>query len=526
MSRSPLTTALRAACGRLAAEDAAHDAQRRRTPEGPSRRGVLRAGLLVGAAGAAGSALAADPATAARAGAAAQPRVLVVGAGLAGLCAADVLKRNGITATVVEAADRVGGRCWTLRGYFADGQIAERGGELIDTGHTAIRQLVQDLRLDTDNLLAAEPQGSLPLYWFDGAPYTYDQATNDLKAIWQQLKSDVQAASYPTTYKVSTPRGRELDRMSILEWIDLYVPGGRSSKLGQLLDVAYAIEYGADCGKQSSLNMLYLLGYSGPGQLRIFGPSNEKFHVRGGNDQIVSALAARLTGQIKLGTRLVALARGAGTTWQVTTSSGSRSTTATYDHVVLALPFSLLRDVDLSKAGFTGVKATAIAQSKMGANTKLQLQFRSRHWNALGGTGDTYADTGYQSTWEVSRAQSGASGILVDYTGGTPALGFKGATPAALAQRFLGQIEPVLPGLSAQWNGRVSLDDWSAYPWTKGAYSYWGVGDYTAFSGAEGEPVGTCFFAGEHTSQDFQGYLNGAVETGQRAAAQVLATLK
>lgn len=525
MSRSPLTSALRSACRSLAAEEAA-ERRPASSPQGPSRRGVLRAGLLVGAAGAVGPGLAAGPATAVRAGAAGQPRVLVVGAGLAGLCAADVLRRSGIAATVVEAADRVGGRCWTLRGHFADAQVVERGGELIDTGHTAIRQLIQDLRLETDNLLAAEPQGTVPLYWFDGAPYTYDQATNDLKAIWQQLKSDLQAASYPTTYTTSTARGRELDRMSILDWIARYVPGGRTSKLGRLLDVAYAIEYGADCSGQSVLNMLYLLGYSGPGKLRIFGPSDEKFRVRGGNDQIVSALAARLTGQIKLGTRLVALARGAGTTWQVTTSSGARSTTATYDHVVLALPFSLLREVDLSRAGFTGVKATAIASSRMGANTKLQVQFRSRHWHTLGGTGDTYADTGYQSTWDVSRAQPGASGILVDYTGGTPALGFKGATPAALAQRFLGQIEPVLPGITTQWNGRVSLDDWSTYPWTRGSYSYWGVGDYTTFAGAEGEPVGTCFFAGEHTSQDFQGYLNGAVETGQRAAAQLLATLK
>ena len=80
--------------------------------------------------------------------------------------------------------------------------------------------------------------------------------------------------------------------MSIIDWIDAYVPGGMSSKLGQLLDVAYNIEYGAESSEQSSLNLLYLLGYSGQGQLRIFGPSNEKYHVRGGNDQIVDAARA------------------------------------------------------------------------------------------------------------------------------------------------------------------------------------------------------------------------------------------
>ena len=105
--------------------------------------------------------------------------------------------------------------------------------------------------------------------------------------IWQQIHSDVSAASYPTCATSYTQRGRELDQMSITDWIKPYVPGG-TSRLGQLLDVAYNIEYGAESSAQSSLNMLYLLGYSRAGQLRIFGKSNEKYHMRGGNDQIAT----------------------------------------------------------------------------------------------------------------------------------------------------------------------------------------------------------------------------------------------
>ena len=116
--------------------------------------------------------------------------------------------------------------------------------------------------------------------------------------------------------------------------------------------------------------------------------------------------------------------------------------------------------------------------------------------------------------------------MLVDYTGGTIGAGFGSLTPTRYAQRFLGQIEPVLPGLTAKWNGRVLLDFWKTYPWTLGSYSYWKVGQYTGFSGVEKEAVGSCHFAGEHTSQDFQGYLNGAVETGYRAAAEILAAMK
>jgi monoamine oxidase len=84
----------------------------------------------------------------------------------------------------------------------------------------------------------------------------------------------------------------------------------------------------------------------------------------------------------------------------------------------------------------------------------------------------------------------------------------------------------VLPGATAAWNGTATLDFWTAYPWTKGSYSYWKVGQYTRFSGAESARSGNCHFAGEHTSQDFQGYLNGAVESGARAAAEILADLK
>jgi len=84
----------------------------------------------------------------------------------------------------------------------------------------------------------------------------------------------------------------------------------------------------------------------------------------------------------------------------------------------------------------------------------------------------------------------------------------------------------VLPGLAARWNGRVSLDAWSGNPWVRGGYSYWRVGQYTAFAGAEQERSFDCHFAGEHTSIDSQGYLNGAVESGERAATEVAGDLR
>jgi monoamine oxidase len=458
---------------------------------------------------------------------AAQPRVVVVGAGLAGLTAAYRLKQAGCTAAVHEGSDRIGGRCWTIRGVFADGQIGEHGGELIDQGHTAIRQLAQELGLNLDNLLQGEQNGSEPAYYFDGAPYPVRQATLDLRDVWQKLHSDLSAASYPTLYNSYTARGYALDHMSIVDWINESVPGGIGSRLGQLLDIAYNIEYGAESNRQSSLNLIYLLGYQGAGNIRIFGKSNEKYHVRGGNDQVATRLASALAGQITTGSELVAVRLNTDGTYTLSFRQGNTTRTVTSDRVVLAIPFSILRSsVDISRAGFSPLKRTAISELGMGTNSKLHVQFRNRHWQSLDCNGETYSDRGYQNTWEVTRTQPGASGILVDYTGGNIGASFGSGTPQQRAQQFLAQIEPVLPGLSAQWNGRATVDFWLANPWTRGSYSYWKVGQYTRFSGIEGAQEGNCFFCGEHTSTDFQGYLNGAVDTGERAADEVLDSLR
>ena len=166
----------------------------------------------------------------------------------------------------------------------------------------------------------------------------------------------------------------------------------------------------------------------------------------------------------------------------------------------------------------------------MGTNSKVHAQFTSRFWRGQGCNGETYADTGYQNTWEVTRAQGGGrgKGILVDYTGGTIGASFGSGTPSSRARQFFGQIQPLFPhtDVAGHWSGAATIDFWTGYQWTKGSYSYWKVGQYTKFSGMEKVRQGNCHFCGEHTSQDFQGYLNGGVETGERAANEILGDLK
>jgi monoamine oxidase len=484
-----------------------------------TRRGLLK-GAGAAVAGATMLGRMAAPAHAARAGG---PRIAVIGAGLAGLTCAYRLQQAGLVADVYEASGRIGGRCWTGRGEFAEGQIYEHGGELIDTGHTALRRLARELGLGLDNLLRAEQKGTEMLGYFFGRPYTVAQMTADFQPVLTQMSQDVTDAGYPTLYNSFTPRGFELDHMSVYDYIERYVPGGHRSPLGALLDVAYNIEYGAETRVQSSLNLLYLIGFSSPNTFTIFGASDEKFHIDGGNDQVPTILASKLASQITANTALTAIKQRADNAFKLTLQNGAGAFDRVYDHVVLALPFSILRSaVDFSQAGFSDVKTIAINEQGMGTNSKIHLQFSSRFWRDQGSNGDTYSDRGYQNTWEVSRAQDGVAGILSWYTGGNIGVSVGSGTPQQQARTFLRQIEPVLPGATANWNGRVTRDYWTGYQWTKGSYSYWKVGQYTRFVGAEGDRQGNCYFAGEHTSIDFQGYLNGAVDSGEKAANQVI----
>jgi monoamine oxidase len=482
----------------------------------PSRRRFL--------AGSAAAAVAANlpaPLARVRARKGAQ-RVAVVGAGLAGLTCAYRLQQRGIAAEVYEASTRFGGRCWTRRGAFADGQIGEHGGELIDQSHVAIRSLAQEFNLPLVNVLAAEANGTETKMRFLGSDYSINDAENDLKAIWKQLRRDVQQASYPTTYYQSTARGRQLDNTSIAQWIQQTVPGGLGSRFGQLLATAYNIEYGAEVDQQSSLNLLYLLGYSGPGRIRIFGPSNEKYKVVGGNDQIAAALAAQVAPQLVPQHTLLSVAKLPSGRIRLVFATPGPNVTEDFDHVVFALPFAVMRSsVNLAQAGWSPRKMTAIQQLGRGSNSKLAVQFATRHWRTQGGNGESYSDLGYQCSWEVTRGQTGTPGILVNYSGGLYAESFAGASATARAQQFCQQVEPVFSGSTANWNGLATLDTWHDKPLQRCSYSYWRVGQCQLFAGVEGEPEDNAWFCGEHTSLDAQGYLEGAVETGERAADEV-----
>jgi monoamine oxidase len=536
MARTPLLRAFR----RLADEHRRAEAlglppaELRGQAQAISRREFLKR------AGIAGAGAAALPAVIApRAASATAPRIAIVGGGIAGLTAALTLADKGYAATIYEASDRVGGRMHSdTSGYFENGQVAEYCGELIDTGHATIRHLAQRFGLATVDLLAAEPKGTDDTYWFLGGYYAKDQADQDFQPIHNTLQGQVQATSYPTTYLIHTDAGVMFDQMSIYDWIERYVDGGHGSRMGRLLDAAYNIEYGAETKDQAALNLMYLLGYQAqPGNFLIYGKSDERFHIAGGNELLPRAIAGYLGSRtINLGWAMQAIrANSDGTVSMSFTTPGSTKT-VTADHVILTLPFAVLRTLDYSGAAFDRRKQTAITQLGAGKNGKLQLQFKTRYWNAQGSNGNLYTDIGLQSGWDVTRGQPGGTGILVDYSGGNIAAAYAPSSPysnaaesskvTAYAKQFLAQLEVIYPGITPQWNGKATLSTPFRDPNLNLAYSYWRCGQYVAFSGYEGVQQGNIHFAGEHTSQDFQGYMEGGASEGARAASEVLAALK
>jgi monoamine oxidase len=448
------------------------------------------------------------------------PPVLIIGAGIAGLTAGYRLRQAGVPFRIIEAQNRVGGRMYSLRNFFADGQVCELGGELIDTPHERIQSLAQELGIVLDDLSKDDPTVRHETFYFDGAI----RGERDVVAAFVPLARLVAAAIAPlgadpnVGYRDAAPAAVALDRMSITQWLD---GAGASGWFRRLIDVAYTTEYGLPPDRQSALNFLLLIDPE-PEPFRIFGVSDERYHVHEGNDLIVRTLGERLGDAIETNTVLESIDRRADGTYVCSLRRGSSSTNATSPHVIVTVPFTLLRDVRLNLP-LPEVKRRAIAELGYGTNAKLMVGFSSRVWREQHRTnGSVLTDLPFQLTWETSRAQSGRAGILTNFTGGAHGVELGQGTAAEQATRLVTDLERVYPGVAAARAGMKEVRfHWPSFPWTRGSYAGYLVGQWTGFGGAEGEPVEGLHFAGEHCSRYAQGFMEGGCETGEQAAKHV-----
>nr|WP_304413858.1 FAD-dependent oxidoreductase [Kibdelosporangium sp. MJ126-NF4] len=489
-----------------------------------SRRDVLKMGGVL-----AGAALFAVPR---HARAASQPKVAIIGAGLAGLNAALTLADAGVRATVYEASDRVGGRMYSERRYWDGGQVSEYGGEFIDTEHTAIRDLCARFGLGLTDVRAAAPEDGKDVLFFDGRYRSHREFVEDFLPVYKALEADVANAPDAPTWNATTPGATALSTMSVAEWIATRVPEGWFARF---LEEAYVVEYGRQADEQTAVNLVYMMidqpDLANP---NVWGASDERFHITGGNQRLPEAIAAALPrGTLEHGWRLEAIKRNTDG-GQTLCFDGGRTVRA--DHTILTVPLGVLKRIDYRHAGFDARMKRAIGELTMGFCTKLNMQFRERDWLGRGpwpdaSSGASFTDLGYQQIWDVTAGQPGTMGIANQYGGGLGALRYRPSKPFldshdpyvhAAARSTVGQFNAVIPGVAGDWTGKATLAAWHQDPNSHGAYSCYPVGYCHRYAGYEGTRQGNIHLAGEHTSLDFQGYMNGAAETGARAATEIL----
>ena len=453
--------------------------------------------------------------------------VAVVGAGLAGLACADALSARGIRATIFEAAARVGGRCFSLGGVFP-GQVAERGGEFIDTAHSTMRGYANAFDLPLEDVTKAP--GDV-FYFVNGQHHDEAEVVDEFRAFVPAMRTDLRRLGQPTAQSFSED-DRQLDFTSLAEYLETR---GASPLIRRVLDVAYTTEYGRGLAEQSCVNFLLFIHADRRSKFHPFGVfSDERFHVVDGNQRIAEELAGRLPGQIHYEHTLVSAQRLADERIRLSFDVTGQTVESDWDAVVLAVPFSTLRAVALDASlDLPPEKRLAINELVYGTNSKMMIGFDGRPWFTLHGSdGSSFSDLpNHQNTWETNPAHATAtSAILTDYSGGARGASLNPATMGAEAALFLADLEKVYPGSDAfvprDANGgplRVHLENWSRNPLVLGSYTCNHPGYFTTIAGNEAPPVRNLFFAGEHTSSFYeeQGFMEGAVVSGQRAAREV-----
>jgi monoamine oxidase len=449
--------------------------------------------------------------------------VAIVGGGVAGLTAAYRLSAAGQRVTLYEASDRLGGRMFTRHDFNEDGQFCELGGELVDTNHTALRTLAGELGVEIQRVA---PENGEEFYHFDGRLRTQrdmiDPATG--RGAYAQLAPRIaqDQNGLLDAEENWTQLARDLDAISLRDYLT------RVSNLApawamELLDVAYRGEYGIPTNEQSALNLVDFIGTEAEHGFHIFGDSDEAFRIAGGSSSLPEAIVTRL-GRVQQNMQhaLVALARtenGVRLSFDAPEGRVERE----HSHVVLATPFTKLRTAEgLDALDLGEDKLRAIRELGYGDNSKLMVSTRTRPWASAQWpapmAGSFYTDRA-QLIWETSRAQEGEHGILTNFLQGQQ------DRTAALADMRAGLRAISADSAAALDDTKVAFMVWARQPFALGSYSTIRVGQYTTLVEHCGTPSadGRIHYAGEHTSVDFMGFMNGAVESGERVAAALLA---
>jgi monoamine oxidase len=443
--------------------------------------------------------------------------VIVVGAGLAGLAAARALVAGGVEPLVVEARDRVGGR--TLNENLGDGEVIEVGGEWVGPTQTRLLALARELGVETfpthiDGRNTLELKGRIRRY--EGTiPRLNPAALLEIELASRKL--DRMARRVNPSAPWDSPGADRLDGATLATWLDRRI---RTRTARELVEIAVRTVWGAD---SRDLGLLYALSYIGAAGgfyalLDTDGGAQQDRFV-GGSQLISLRMAEALGDHIVLSAPAQRVEHDAG---GITVTAGD--TAARGRRAIVTIPPPLTARIDWQPA-LPMTRAQLAQRMPGGSYLKCQAVYDEPFWRADGLSGSGASDVGPATTTFDNSPPDGSPGVLLGFVSGSDA---RRLSQLGVSERRSAVLEGFerMYGPRARHPERYVEQDWSREPWTGGApIFYMPPGTWTGYGAALRQPVGPIHWAGSETSEVWPGYMDGAVRSGERAAAEVLAAL-
>jgi monoamine oxidase len=448
-------------------------------------------------------------------------RVIVVGAGLAGLSAAYELSQAGHHVIILEARTRPGGRVFTMREPFADGLYAEAGAMQVFDSHQWTMKYIKLFGLDIDPI---KPSNLSSIVYLQGKriqvatgktvewplPLSADEQKLGQRGLWEKYVVPVLREVKEGEALGEIPGSlRKYDRITFSEFLR---GRGASPAAVALCKVGLPAGLGDGADAVSALDLLREATHR--------EDRKQSFTIRGGTDQLAKAFAARLSEKITYGAPVIAIEQtGSGVT--VVCLPAGRQRTFSGDRLVCAVPFSVLRSVRVSPP-FSRQKQLAIEQLEYTSVARVYLQTRKRFWLDEGLSGYASTDLPVMLVSERSINQPGTRGILESYMAGPQARRVTAMRNSERIRTALEGMKLVYPDLPNYFEGGAAKC-WDDDEWARGAYAWFRPGQMSALLPHIARAEGRIHFAGEHASTS-PGWMQGALESGNRVAREIFET--
>jgi monoamine oxidase len=444
-------------------------------------------------------------------------KVLVVGAGLAGLVAGYELTEAGHDVTILEAQLRPGGRVQTIRDPFSDGLHAEAGAARIPDNHDLTLHYVKHFGLTLVPFFPAK----LDMVYLIGGKRIKCRSWTDVDLFQVPLNLTAEERRLGMSGLLQKYLGDALNDIgdpTAAGW-----PGASARKYDNTTMAEFLIERGASHGAIELLEYPYASAEDDPVSLLwnlrdswYAVRENTRYKIADGNDLLPKAFAEKLKEKIHYGVPVVRIERDSSRVRATVVRSGKYQTFEG-DRLICAVPFPTLRKVEVQPP-FSERRRKAIAELRYDSVTRVILQSRSRFWEKDGCNGFGASDLP-QEIFHLTFDQPGTRGLLAAYmlTGvGQRAAAMGPESRIAFAAQ---EVEKVYPGLLDNLEGSFSKV-WPADPWAGGAGSQCSPGQLTELCAGLEQPEGRVHFAGEHISA-WPYWMQGALQSGLRAAKEV-----